>query len=40
MSCFETLNPIVETWTSINFSVEFENECKMFGVGASFGRSF
>jgi len=26
MTCFETLNPTIEAWTSINFSVEFENE--------------
>jgi hypothetical protein len=40
MTCFQTLNPTIEAWTSINFSVEFGNECKMFGVGTSFGRSF
>jgi hypothetical protein len=31
MTCFETLNPIVEAWTSINFSVEFEMNVRCLG---------
>jgi len=40
MTCFETLNPTVETCTSINHDDKLENEGNMFGVGTSFEKSF
>jgi hypothetical protein len=34
-TCFETLDPTIETCTSIGHGDELQNEGNMFGVGAS-----
>ncbi len=39
MTCFATLNPIIECWTFVNHNDELENEGNVFGVGASFKKS-
>jgi hypothetical protein len=39
MTCFATLNPIIECWTFVSHSDELENEGNVFGVGASFKKS-
>ncbi len=40
ITCFETLNPTIETCTSFGHGDEFKNEGNMYGVGASFEESF
>jgi hypothetical protein len=39
MTCFETLNPIVEECTSFGHGDEPEDECNIFGVGTCFEES-
>jgi len=37
--CFETLNPTIETCTSVGHGNELQNEGNMFGLRASFEES-
>ncbi len=39
MTCFATLNCIIECWTFVSHSDALENEGNVFGVGASFKES-
>jgi len=39
MTCFATLNPIIECWTFVNHTDKLENENNVFGIGASFKES-
>jgi len=40
ITCFETLNPTIETCASFGYGDEFKDEGNMFGVGAFFEESF
>jgi hypothetical protein len=40
ISCFETLNPTIETCASFGHGDELKDEGNMFDVGASFEESF
>jgi hypothetical protein len=40
ITCFETLNPTIETCASFGHGHELKNEGNMYGVGASFEEFF